>query len=476
MSQKIASIYAPSLYWFAYQYHRGLVTSSEGTTAKILGGINPQWVRNQYDRILKKFEVDLELDIRQDESAQDFDLLRGSDDERAIAFFTTPQHLEGFIYPQSLHDSYALNFNIYHPESRGKKEYKLEDLAKFNPENCFKPEPEFASNLGQTLLLSGYLNTTAPENIRDLEPLAKQCWIKFFHLENGKPLPPLYRAYNLFGGYLYEYGSPKANLEKNPYGHLLIWFLFEEYPTLMLQKCYWELPELLLYYHKISKSFQDSRMYYEGVDRLVTHYETTLNPAIQTYLNLQKKSPFSATELQNLKTTLKILLKTSLNYTKELRNLEYAHNTIAINSKNYQTSLERMEQQAQRGMEGLRLFHDKEAIAFQEQIRADLNYFYPGSNLLNEAIATIRGLVEIDQAERDRHLEQQIQTVGTAIAFGALVASLSPLLFDHSMTFPWQEQHGDRLHPFIIAVLLSIAAAALVWVVARLIRWRWNRR
>ncbi len=278
------------------------------------------------------------------------------------------------------------------------------------------------------------------------------------------------------GGYLYEYGSPKADLVKNPYGRLLIWFLFEEYPTLRLQDCYWELPELFLYYHKISKSFQDSRIYYDCADRLITNHETEFNPVSQTYLNLQKTSPLSARELQILKTNLKNLIKTSLNYTKQLRNLEYARNTIAINSKNYQSSLERMEQQAQRGMEGLRLFHDKEAIAFQEQIGADLNYFYPGSNLLNQAIATIRGLVEIDQAERDRHLEQQIQTIGTAIAFGAIVASTSPLLFEESMTFPWQEPHGDRIHPFILAVLLSIAAAAFAWGVAGFIRWLWNRR
>ncbi len=168
MSEKIASIYAPSLYWFAYQYHRGLVTSSDGTTAQNLGGINPQWVRNQYDRILTNFEVELKLKIRQDEPAQDFDLLIGPDDERAIEVFTTSQDLEGFIYPQCLHDSYALNLNIYQPESRGKEEYKIKDLAQFNPENCFKPELESASILGQTLLLSGYVNTTPPDDIREL--------------------------------------------------------------------------------------------------------------------------------------------------------------------------------------------------------------------------------------------------------------------------------------------------------------------
>ncbi|MDT9313526.1 hypothetical protein, partial [Limnospira sp. Paracas R14] len=409
MSDKISPIYAPSLYWFAYEYHRGLVTSNDDTPAQTLDHINPQWVRKKYSSILNKFEVDLELDIRSDEPSQNFDLLVGADDEITTFNFTTKQHLEGFIYPQCLHDSYALNLNIYQPETPGQDEYKLADLAQFNPGNCFKPSPDSASNLGQTLLLSAYLNTNKPDNIRDLEPLARQGWIKFFHLENGEKLPPLYRADNLLGGYLYEYGSPRADLEENPYGHLLTWFLFEEQPTLILQKCYWELPELLLYYHKICKSFQDSRIYYDRADRIVAENETQLNQLHQNYLNREKTATLSAAELATLKISLKTLLATSLNYSQQLRNMEYARNTIAINRQNYQTSLERMEQLAETPMEGWRLFYEKEAITFQEQIRADLNYFNPGSNLLNQAIATIRGLVEVDQAERDRHIQEKQQ-------------------------------------------------------------------
>ena len=168
MSDKIAPIYAPSLYWFAYQYHRGLVTSNDDTPAQTLDDINPQWVRAKYGSIFNKFKVDLPLDIRLDEPSKNFDLLVGADDKRAIKFFTTKQDLEGFIYPQCLHDSYALNLNIYQPETPGQDEYKLADLAQFNPGNCFKPSPDSASNLGQTLLLSAYLNTNKPDNIRDL--------------------------------------------------------------------------------------------------------------------------------------------------------------------------------------------------------------------------------------------------------------------------------------------------------------------
>ena len=43
------------------------------------------------------------------------------------------------------------------------------------------------------------------------------------------------------------------------------------------------------------------------------------------------------------------------------------------------------------------------------QIQADLNYSKPGSQLLDQAISSIRGLVDIDQAESDRTLQQILQ-------------------------------------------------------------------
>jgi hypothetical protein len=46
-------------------------------------------------------------------------------------------------------------------------------------------------------------------------------------------------------------------------------------------------------------------------------------------------------------------------------------------------------------MAGFQVFSNKDAIAFQEQISADLNYFNQSSTLLNQAIASIRGLVEV---------------------------------------------------------------------------------
>jgi hypothetical protein len=289
--------------------------------------------------------------------------------------------------------------------------------------------------------------------------------------KKSEHFPPLYRAIKWFGGYLYEYGDPRVDLKENPYGHLLIWFLFDENPTKLLQKCYWELPELLLYYHKVSQTFQTSRFFYKKADKIVKKNKVELNNFNAKYLSQKTVTNLSENELQYLKNTLKQLLRTSLSYSQQLRNLEYAQNTIAINTKNYQATLEYMAELAATSLEVFQIFGEKEAVIFQAQISADLNYFKPGYVLLDTAISSIRGLVEVDQAERDRILQDQnqqlqdhVQAIGVGIAAGAIVASSSGLMLAETITFPWEQNHGKDLHPFTIAVLLSSACAIAFWL------------
>ncbi|MBS0018112.1 MAG: hypothetical protein KFF72_17465, partial [Arthrospira sp. SH-MAG29] len=98
--------------------------------------------------------------------------------------------------------------------------------------------------------------------------------------------------------------------------------------------------------------------------------------------------------------------------------------------------------------------------------------------------ASIRAIVEIDQAQCDRQrqeadaryyekqqeanqqLQNHIQAVGVGIAAGAIVASTSGLI-----TEPWKRPDSDRFwlpysHPFIIALLASIICAVGAWWVA----------
>ena len=480
-------LYAPSLYWFAYRYREGLVVaeaqpSSEQTLADL------DWVKQHYEQVLSPFGVALSSGWQNEANSRNFELLNNPDLEegRQYEYFEIPeQKLEGFVYPQSLHDSYGLNLNLFCPEHPGEDQYRSEDLEKLNPQRCFTPpKTPPLGYLGQTLLLTAYLDRPRPSAVQDLESLARTCWQQFFQVSTVGSFPRLYRTYELWGGYLYEYGNPRDDLTVNPFGHLLIWFFFEEETSLILQRCYWELPELLLYYHKISESFRQSRYSYQKADAIVSENERYLQQLNENYLQNKQRDTLTDEQLTDLKLTLKELLKTALSYSQQLRNLEYAHNTIAINQKNYLAILDQMEQLAQMPLGALRVFGEKESVAFQDQITADLNYFRHGSGLLDTAIASIRGLVEIDQAESDRHLQtalatsreqqekfnqglqDQINAVGVGIAAGAIVASTSGLI-----TQPWQwptrEQFWLPPHPFILAFLGSAFCSWGAWLWAK---------
>ena len=468
-------IYAPSIHWFLYQLHEGLSDNPEA-----LKDITPQWVEKRYQAIFAAFGISASVSIRTDKPASHFYLINSDE----IFDFTADQlGLEGFIYPQSIHDSYALQFNIYQPEEYGCDAYEISELKQFNPQNCLTPQPSLTNGyLGQTLLIYAYLDSSPPDNIRDenLIKLANQCLFSFFNLKNPAQYPKLYRVSNFLGGYLYEYGDPEIALENNPCGHVLIWFLFTENPTLILRECYFDLPELLLYYHKSVNHYQQSRISYQITDELSSETEQDLKGFQDQYITANStESTLADTELENLKTLIKTLLKDSLAYSKELRNLEYARNTIAINTSNYQYTLEQMAQKSQNPLTTLQFFRDRESPKFQQQIAADLIYLRQGYNLLDKAIATIRGLVEIDQAqrdrtrlevekERDRDLQIYITAVGAALGGAGVTATAYPYYKEPK---PEETQITFipttlRPHPITETILVSLLAGLAVGIFA----------
>jgi len=141
----------------------------------------------------------------------------------------------------------------------------------------------------------------------------------------------------------------------------------------------------------------------------------------------------------------------------------------------------------------LRDFGQETAPLFLRQIKADLGYFQHGTDLINTAIASIRGIVEIDQTEGDRHrektekegrqeqekdnqkLQDLIQSVGVGIAAGAIVASSSGLI-----TQPWYLPNAKKVelsllpHPFFIALIFSaLCSVGALWIATKVIS---NRR
>ncbi|MGC9526543.1 MAG: hypothetical protein ACP5D7_13490 [Limnospira sp.] len=161
-------------------------------------------------------------------------------------------------------------------------------------------------------------------------------------------------------------------------------------------------------------------------------------------------------------------------------------------------------------------FEEQTAPQFQQQIEADLRYFDQGTGLIRQAIASIRAIVEIDQAQCDRtwqrwekqrekrlqeqlqkqehnfleqlhkqdqefqiaqerqrdnatrakeELQDDIQAIGLGVGVGAILASSAGVI-----TQPWYWPNHTKIespiplpHPFLISVVGSGAIALLTW-------------
>lgn len=390
----------------------------------------------------------------------------------------------GALYPQYINDSYSFLLHLLHPQKLGQDGIKFSDIAELRPPESFftgtsstLDEPLQThlkqASWGTTILLSGFIESSAA-SLEGSKQLANQLLQNLLGIDSLESAPPFWDSREFLGGFLYEYQDV---YNRHPYGQILILLIFLEESKNKLNAVQWSLPELFCYERKIYQNYLDSREEYKKANQDIETIERTIRtfpPNIATTV----PPDLSEDELRSLKQEIKNLLDLSLRYSQRMRSLVTFENTIEINRQNYLNTLTRMEVKSQGDLTGWRDKANQIFGTFQGQIEVDLVYLQQGERLLDTAINTIRGLVEIDQAERDRILENKIQIIGVGIAVGAIVASTSALLFQQEpMTFPWEAYHGDRPHPFIFALLLSFAFAGLAsLLVNELIKYRKKRR
>ncbi|MGE5658161.1 MAG: hypothetical protein ACM37W_16280 [Actinomycetota bacterium] len=471
-------IFAPNVYLFAYSLIDGAEESK-----------NPLW--EEADKIIDCFfkgESITDKLIFPDDSNNDNRTYLLKSDEDSLNFTSAQDSkIEGFAQPQKIQDCYVLWLNIgYYDADENAEDVSVEMLKQFKHNNILIL-PKADKILGQSLLITARLtNKTKQRDREDLRNLADRCCQTLL----GDKTPEFYRAGELFDSAIFEYGKPKQDSQ------VLVWLFRDETADRQYDKYQQELISLFLYRTKIVKAFQDSRLIYTALNQAYSKIEANLD-------NLQQKLDTSNTNdtyLDDFKTQLKNLAKESLSYTRLLRKMEDFGNTIEINFYNYNETIQEICGKLETDKEELsflKYFGQETAPHFQRQIKADLGYFEHGTDLIEQAIASIRGIVEIDQAERDRQrqereknqqdlqeqanqdLQDRIQAVGVGIAAGAIVSSTLGLI-----TQPWAFPNGKKIelpfllpHPFIIALVASILSSAGAWWIAKeLIKKRRSRQ
>jgi len=462
MSEKIS---APNVYLYAFQLHH----DSKGSN-------NPLW--KHCDNILANFTnetVTPNLVFPQNSHSYREDLLPNV----KLPFNSNPL-IEGFAQPLQIQDSYALCLNIGCPEDGTADNLDVDFIQELNPNRVLLINGD-DNFLGQTLLITAWLPQNSSDNLDSLKPLADKCRDALF--QGDSPPPVFYRSGKLFGSPIFEYGSISdiAN-----YCHLLVWLLADKQTDKDFNTCQAEILNLLFHRNKIIKAFQDSRLIYDELDREYRIIEKNMEILQQQF---SRGTVLTAAQLQEFQEQLKQLFSKAVTYTRLLRKLEDYDNTIALNLNNYTDILSKICDILGTDKEELSIlnnFSRKTAPYVRSQIAGDLGYFRHGTNLIEQAIASIRGIVEIEQARSDRtnqlalrnsedkekyrddRLQSTVQAIGVGLAAGGIAASSGT-----DKVFQTVQNHQIPVlmqwHPFAFSFLLSCAIALFL---ASITWWR----
>lgn len=496
MTPKIDNVYALNLYLFAFKLKSGLTADLQPVDNQVTV------VKEQYQPILDQFKPqfkdgDLNPQLRSEDAlkstpGETLDLLETQPQNRHFYFKsgleknTNPQKPKSLysllLYPQQISDTYSLLLHIFRPQDSGYDQVKLAEIDQFHPKSLILNDPE-KDFLGQTLLVTAFLPENTPTDDQNLRAIAEQLRYDLF----GDYCNTFYQDGKLLGSYIIEYGNPKRSLNRI----LIVFYLTEATPE-KIKPIYFNLPEFFLYYHKIAYTFEFSRQAYQEADEVIRN---TMEAELRTILKLDTDAETSNLDLEGLKKQLITLIKIAPKYTLKLRNLvrnlEYALNTVNINIGNYQRILKRLQQETEDDLEFFVRFLNRECQTLPTQIQADLNYLKPASNLLDQAISSIRGLVEIEQAKldrekaetlrkneeaeakRDQSLERTISTLGVGLGAGGIASSITSAYIEKPLTLSYLEK-SLSVDPLILAFLLSFGIAAIAGFITWEITKNWK--
>ncbi|WP_293355198.1 MULTISPECIES: hypothetical protein [unclassified Microcoleus] len=392
--------------------------------------------------------------------------------------FTHSNQIDGSLKFCRIDDSEGILARIGSPETDENKDLEvIAALTQFNVNNLLVADSHI-NWLGQTLLITYKSETYQQPSDNDFRKVADECLKHLFPAESSVR-PPFYRATRLFDSPMFEYSSPKSQVQ-------VFVYLVDDDIEGKLGKIIQPLFELFYHRHKITKAFIDSRRNYDLLKELRLEIEQTIEKGeakitevsgIELPTGVDSPQSVNIDEsLKYLKIKHKELLRESLKYERALEYLENFNNTISIHVYNYQEELLQISDKLQLLTDDLttfKFFIDRNCRYFQEQIKGDLGYFKHGTDLIKIAVELVGGIVDIEQAECDRSLERTIQILGTGLGAGGIVVSAVSAYVERPIVFRIP-QKGDVLHPAVASLLWSLLAVVIVAGVVGLINGTWK--
>ena len=313
------------------------------------------------------------------------------------------------------------------------------------------------SLLGQTLVLFAQ-----PEsNLNDIPAFTDKCLTAIL----PEPDRQNYRlsAQGIFlGSPVVEYNNNQENPAQP--SHILIWLnCHPQTETLEAAGNYYQpLINLLCCRHKILYAYSESQWCNQQARKLYRQLDGKVK-------GLQQLPSKPTKRLKQLKEWLTTLSQTAFDYANHLRDLELHRSTIETNHENYQFWLNQLKVVSLEKEDNLELWQQFINRKFIEQINTDLSYLLPSQQLFQQMIDIIRGIVETEQAERDRSLEKTIQIIGVGLGAGAIVSGVVTQHIDKPFA---PISLNNPPHPLVLALFWSVLATLGFGVLA----WLWTKR
>ncbi len=323
-----------------------------------------------------------------------------------------------FIYAvRSYNNSYGLGINFYRPEHEQSQKFQIHEIEKrqLNPDNCLiLQDSDYL--IGQTLLLTIKLTLKdQTKNPEELKVIADQCLASF--LPTGYNIP-FNRGGDLFGSPIFEYGIFR---QLETYRHILIWFFFDKEAEKKFDICYTEMFDLFSFHAQVIHTYKKKyKQAFASAKNKYAEIETEINELLKISENPGLNKP----DLQVFNEQLVKLPRLSLEYANRLRDSEDCANIVLINTRNYTEKLQEIKSLfPHESIDFLEVFAQRSCRYFHEQVTADLNYLHHGFGLIDQAIASIRGQVAIDQVERERNFQVKVFAIGTGLTASGLSAT-----------------------------------------------------
>ncbi|MDZ8108471.1 MAG: hypothetical protein RM338_23000 [Nostoc sp. DedQUE12a] len=367
---------------------------------------------------------------------------------------------EGFkinanLQPFLLNDTYAVDLTMVAEPSN--TSIDTPQLQHFKPSSLLPSHIQ--ASLGQTLWIYGEVDPSENYNA-----LAEKFVIA---LVGGTNLNPVRREKGeLFGSVLFEYQALDPNEPDNPAKqcHILIVINNSQAGTGTLAKAYEWLLKLLCSYHKILYIYQLARQRYREARTIYSGLEKN----IQEFNSLISENQ---TQLSGLKSLMGEIPQKNFNYIRCLQDLQTHYTAITTNINNYKICLKNIHNIGSKNSpQSWQDFINKDCKKWQQQIQTDINYLTPGQELFGQFVDTIRGIVEIKQAESDRNINNTIQAVGFSIGTAGIISGVIVQHID-KINQPLTISPKDPPHPFYASLILSLVATlfsiALAWWISK---------